>query len=390
MTIYPVLEVTKVAKDAGDQAFTFTLTKGDSPVGGAEYTVDEETHTTDSDGTFTLKAGQTARFTGDGMYFGDVSNYPGTYTVSETKAVGWEPKPAQSQSASLTAEAGKNVVALTFTNTRETVNALTVTKTWNTNGVQIATPDVELTIGRIADGMDAYENVTTVTFEEQEGDTWTETLTGDFPTHDESGNAYTYAVIGERALNEEAAAVLEQYTPDYTATAIPANDDTALGATNTIDDVATVTIEKNVVDPTRETVPDSSRLTTPLPMRRAITLFTGGPVTLGHGEKATIAVPSGTTVTVTEDTTAAWDVDYENNGVAFTADGTITVTNTRRTAENGIDVTKTWITADDQPTPAVTLDVYRRTADGEGELYQQVNLTADSWSRRLEMSRCTT
>ena len=86
VTIYPRLVVEKTLAEgetATDEAFTFVLAKGGSPVAGAEYVVLNSegttvaTKTTGTDGSFTLAAGQTATFTGEGI---DIASYPGTYT----------------------------------------------------------------------------------------------------------------------------------------------------------------------------------------------------------------------------------------------------------------------------------------------------------------------
>lgn len=189
-----------------ENGFTFKLTKDGAPVAKASYYIGSASgtiRTTGSDGSFTLKADETAIFT---------ELATGTYTVSETKADGWvERDPV---GATITTS-GADEVKVTFTNTRTTGN-LTVQKVWNdVAGYESNRVDVKLTIKRYVndveeDGWSETVQLTAANALENDANIWQTQI--NVETHNANGNEYTYKVTGESAINEADADKLGRYT----------------------------------------------------------------------------------------------------------------------------------------------------------------------------------
>ena len=187
-----------------ENGFTFKLTKGGAPVANASYYIGSASGITGTDGSFTLKAGETATFT---------ELTTGTYTVSETKADGWVEQTAQNATIAITGD--RNEVNVTFTNTRATGN-LTVQKVWNdVAGYESNRVDVKLTIKRYVndveeDGWSETVQLTAANALENDANIWQTQI--NVETHNANGNEYTYKVTGESAIHETDADKLGRYT----------------------------------------------------------------------------------------------------------------------------------------------------------------------------------
>ncbi len=187
-----------------ENGFTFKLTKDGAPVANASYYIGSAQGTTDAEGSFTLQADKTAIFT-------DLAT--GDYTVSETKAVGWDEQTAVSATIATTGD--NNEVNVTFTNTR-TTGTLTVQKVWsgdaNYSGNRVG---VELTIERYVgeakeSGWSRTVRLTAANVLANAADTW-QTQIENVETHNANGNEYTYKVTGETAIKSSEADKLSRY-----------------------------------------------------------------------------------------------------------------------------------------------------------------------------------
>ncbi len=221
-----------------ENGFTFKLTKDGAPVAKASYYIGSASgtiRTTGSDGSFTLKADETAIFT---------ELATGTYTVSETKADGWvERDPV---GATITTS-GADEVKVTFTNTRAT-GSLTVQKVWSGDAnYSDNRVGVELTIERYVgeakeSGWSRTVQLTAENALVNDADTW-QTQIENVETHDADGNEYTYMVTGETAIKSNEADKLSRYDMRSNT----AKADGTLTATNTLK-VGSVKITKTVAN----------------------------------------------------------------------------------------------------------------------------------------------
>lgn len=220
-----------------ENGFTFKLTKGGAPVANASYYIGSASGITGTDGSFTLKAGETATFT---------ELTTGTYTVSETKADGWVEQTAQNATIAITGD--RNEVNVTFTNTRATGN-LTVQKVWNdVAGYESNRVDVKLTIKRYVndveeDGWSETVQLTAANALENDANIWQTQI--NVETHNANGNEYTYTVTGETAIDSREADKLSRY--DMRSNTAKAGDTLPLTATNTLK-VGSVKITKTVAN----------------------------------------------------------------------------------------------------------------------------------------------
>lgn len=234
------LTVTKTVAGTAvpENGFTFKLTKDGAPVAKASYYIESASgtiRTTGSDGSFTLKADETAIFT-------DLAT--GDYTVRETEADGWVEQTAQNATIAITGD--RNEVNVTFTNTRATGN-LTVQKVWNdVAGYESNRVDVKLTIKRYVndveeDGWSETVQLTAANALENDANIWQTQI--NVETHNANGNEYTYKVTGETAINSSEADKLSRYDMRSNT----AKADGTLTATNTLK-VGSVKITKTVAN----------------------------------------------------------------------------------------------------------------------------------------------
>ncbi len=220
-----------------ENGFTFKLTKDGAPVANASYYIGSASGATGTDGSFTLKADETATFT---------ELATGTYTVSETKADGWEKRDAKNATI---ATFGADEVKVTFTNTRTTGN-LTVQKVWSGDAnYSDNRVGVELTIERYVgeakeSGWSRTVQLTAENALVNDADIW-QTQIKNVETHDADGNEYTYTVTGETAIDSREADKLSRY--DMRSNTAKAGDTLPLTATNTLK-VGSVKITKTVAN----------------------------------------------------------------------------------------------------------------------------------------------
>ena len=186
-----------------ENGFTFKLTRDGEPVANASYYIGSASGATGTDGSFTLKADETAIFT-------DLAT--GDYTVRETEAVGWEER--DPVGATITTS-GADEVKVTFTNTR-TTGSLTVQKVWSGDAnYSDNRVDVELTIERYVgeakeSGWSRTVQLTAENALENDANIWQTQI--NVETHNANGNEYTYKVTGETAINSSEADKLSRYT----------------------------------------------------------------------------------------------------------------------------------------------------------------------------------
>ena len=236
------LTVTKTVAGTAvpENGFTFKLTKDGAPVAKASYYIGSASgtiRTTGSDGSFTLKADETAIFT---------ELATGTYTVSETEVNGWEKRDAKNATI---ATFGADEVKVTFTNTRTTGN-LTVQKVWSGDAnYSDNRVGVELTIERYVgeakeSGWSRTVQLTAENALVNDADIW-QTQIKNVETHDADGNEYTYTVTGETAIDSREADKLSRY--DMRSNTAKAGDTLPLTATNTLK-VGSVKITKTVAN----------------------------------------------------------------------------------------------------------------------------------------------
>ncbi len=176
----------------------------------------------------------------------------GSVTVTEAEKAGWTADKASDDVA--IADTPENV---TFTNTRDVVKSLTVSKVWSVpEGMTMPTPALSVEITRSVEGGTGETVVEEIAL--SESNEWSWTAEGTFPTHDENGNAYIYSAT-EEAADPAEQSVLAQY--DLTVgTAKPAEGGTKIVLTNAIsdEDTATVTVQKSVVDESGTTPNDKT------------------------------------------------------------------------------------------------------------------------------------
>ena len=275
----------------------------------------------------------------------------GSVTVTEAEKAGWTADKASDDVA--IADTPENV---TFTNTRDVVKSLTVSKVWSVpEGMTMPTPALSVEITRSVEGGTGETVVEEIAL--SESNEWSWTAEGTFPTHDENGNAYIYSAT-EEAANPAEQSLLDQY--DLTVgTAKPAEGGTKIVLTNAIsdEDTATVTVQKVVVDESG-TTPNDKTFAISYTVNSNGTQVASGTLELANNGSQDIIVPKGATVTVSETPGDEWTVSYSNNGQVFDENGTITVTNTRRVMD--ITVTKTWQDRNGAETdrPTVTFELY--------------------------------
>ena len=105
-------------------------------------------------------------------------------TVDEVTQPGWT-----ADKASDKVTIGETPANVTFTNTRDVVTSLTVTKVWDVPAdMTMPTPGILVDIKRFVDGSDG-ETVIREDIPLNATDGWSKTIYGEFPTHDENGNA---------------------------------------------------------------------------------------------------------------------------------------------------------------------------------------------------------
>ena len=279
----------------------------------------------------------------------------GSVTVTEAEQAGWTPEGSVYEKAieEVRDDGTSNV---TFTNTRDVVKSLTVTKVWSVPaGMTMPTPALSVEITRSVEGGTGETVVAGIAL--SESNEWSWTAEGTFPTHDENGNAYIYSAT-EEAADPAEQSVLAQY--DLTVgTAKPAEGGTKIVLTNAIsdEDTVTVTVQKSVVDESG-TTPNDKTFAISYTVNSNGTQIASGTLELANNGSQAIIVPKGATVTVSETPGDEWTVSYSNNGQVFDENGTITVTNTRRVMD--ITVTKTWQDRNGAETdrPTVTFELY--------------------------------
>ena len=303
-----------------------------------------------SDGTISATSGQILAVVGASV------------TVDEVTQPGWT---ADKTSDKVTI--GETPANVTFTNTRDVVTSLTVTKVWDVPAdMTMPTPALSVEITRSVEGGTGETVVAGIAL--SESNEWSWTAEGTFPTHDENGNAYIYSAT-EEAADPAEQSVLAQY--DLTVgTAKPAEGGTKIVLTNTISDgdTVTVTVQKVVVDESG-TTPNDKTFAISYTVNSNGTQVASGTLELANNGSQDIIVPKGAKVTVTETPGEGWTVSYSNNdGTAFNENGTITVTNKRKSTS--VDVTKVWVDGNAYQTrPSV--------ADFEGML--ALYSTTDDW-----------
>ena len=375
VTIYPRLVVEKTLAEgetATDEAFTFVLAKGGSPVAGAEYVVtgSSETPETDENGSFTLAAGQTATFTGEGI---DIASYPGTYTVTEDVENGWVAQSAKT--ANLDLPASGNEVKLKFTNRRST-QQITITKTWedgdNQDGLRPEPSEFSVTLTDETNSSNAH-TVSSWAESSTDSNVWTATIT--VPAYANDGEKITYTV---------SESVVEGYTTSGDESVTPA-DDTTVVITNTHTTATTsVSVEKVWNDGENKDGVRPSSVTVALfangeQQGESVTLtgsnltytWTNLPVN-ANGEEITYAVyemngtdpvEAGETIpSLDTDTThnRNYTVSYSNSGNAWT------ITNKYTPQRETVSGTKTWDGLEKGETaPTVTVQLQKHTSGDE-------------------------
>lgn len=240
LTIRQRLTVTKTVAGTAvpENGFTFKLTRDGAPVANASYYIGSASGITGTDGSFTLKAGETATFT---------ELTTGTYTVSETKADGWVEQTAQNATIAITGD--RNEVNVTFTNTRAT-GSLTVQKVWSGDAnYSDNRVGVELTIERYVgeakeSGWSRTVQLTAENALVNDADIW-QTQIKNVETHDADGNEYTYTVTGETAIDSRETDKLSRY--DLHSNTVKVGGTLPLTATNTLK-VGSVKITKTVAN----------------------------------------------------------------------------------------------------------------------------------------------
>lgn len=147
-------------------AFRFTLTKDGQPVAGAEYSINGQSGTTDTDGSFSLSDKETAVFNG---------LEAGVYTVEEMYSGDWIPDGSYEQTAAI-ANSGVGDVKVEFTNRRSVFADITLQKQWvDGEGTAAERPEtLAMTLTGTADGKVVYTAPVTLKAEEN----WTKTVTG--------------------------------------------------------------------------------------------------------------------------------------------------------------------------------------------------------------------
>ena len=283
----------------------------------------------------------------------DEDGYEYTYTVEEVPIAGYE-----------TTYEGNNI-----TNTAETAT-VTVTKVWeDQNDAYGLRPDsVVVTLTGTVEGETEPVATYAVTLS---ADEWTATQA--VRTHDGKGNPITYAV---------SEAVPSGYTAKYSDPIVPAEGGSALTVTNTLDTVD-VTIQKIV---------SGSETERTFTIGYEIALDdaeVSGTAELANKETKIITVPKGATVTVSENE-PGWEATIsDNNGEAFSENGTITVTNERTTVSQ-LSVEKVWQVPEgmEMLTPALNVTITRHVEGGEPETVDDtVELTAtNGWTAILKGS----
>ena len=347
MTVTKVLDLndTTWAENSDYPAFEFTVS-GAYSEDGADVTLS----LTPAKDTNSATSGQILAVVGASV------------TVDEVTQPGWT---ADKTSDKVTI--GETPANVTFTNTRDVVTSLTVTKVWDVPAdMTMPTPALSVEITRSVEGGTGETVVAGIAL--SESNEWSWTAEGTFPTHDENGNAYIYSAT-EEAADPAEQSVLAQY--DLTVgTAKPAEGGTKIVLTNAIsdEDTATVTVQKVVVDESG-TTPNDKTFAISYTVNSNGTQVASGTLELANNGSQDIIVPKGAKVTVTETPGEGWTVSYSNNdGTAFNENGTITVTNKRKSTS--VDVTKVWVDGNAYQTrPSV--------ADFEGML--ALYSTTDDW-----------
>lgn len=318
MTVTKVLDLNDTTWATGAAYPTFAFTVKGAYGGDVELSLTPDKN----DGTISATSGQILAVVGASV------------TVDEVTQPGWT---ADKTSDKVTI--GETPANVTFTNTRDVVTSLTVTKVWDVPAdMTMPTPALSVEITRSVEGGTGETVVAGIAL--SESNEWSWTAEGTFPTHDENGNAYIYSAT-EEAADPAEQSVLAQY--DLTVgTAKPAEGGTKIVLTNAIsdEDTATVTVQKVVVDESG-TTPNDKTFAISYTVNSNGTQVASGTLELANNGSQDIIVPKGAKVTVTETPGEGWTVSYSNNdGTAFNENGTITVTNTRKSTS--VDVTKVW------------------------------------------------
>ena len=320
MTVTKVLDLNDTTWATGAAYPTFAFTVKGAYGGDVELSLTPDKN----DDTISATSGQILAVVGASV------------TVTEKPEDGWTPVGGYTQTKEIANDAASNV---TFTNTRDVVTSLTVTKVWDVpTDMTMPTPALSVEITRSVEGGTGETVVAGIAL--SESNEWSWTAEGTFPTHDENGNAYIYSAT-EEAADPAEQSVLAQY--DLTVgTAKPAEGGTKIVLTNAIsdEDTATVTVQKVVVDESG-TTPNDKTFAISYTVNSNGTQVASGTLELANNGSQDIIVPKGAKVTVTETPGEGWTVSYSNNdGTAFNENGTITVTNTRKSTS--VDVTKVW------------------------------------------------